>query len=206
MSLTNIIIIFPLFVQWARVGAHSITRNEGTRINVKKEIVSKKYNPSNTNYDFMILVLEEPAPEDIPLARLHDGSDMLRDGDSLTVIGWGNTATSGWSMPDKKQHVEVKYIDTDDCNSRNSYDGKITNAMMCAGEDSGGEDACQGDSGGPLVRLGEEGKPDELVGVVSWGYGVSKSLRPHFSLTVPLECLAHMIFLCLSIVSTVWQC
>jgi trypsin len=163
---------------WARVGAHSITRNEGTRIKVKKEIVSKKYNPSNTNYDFMILVLEEPAPKDIPLARLHDGSDELRDGDSLTVIGWGNTATSGWNMPDKKQHVEVKYIDTDDCNSRNSYNGQITNAMMCAGEDRGGEDACQGDSGGPLVRLGERGEPDELVGVVSWGYGCGSATHP----------------------------
>ena len=45
--------------------------------------------------------------------------------------------------------------------------------MLCAGETEGGEDACQGDSGGPLMRLGSGNEPDELVGVVSWGYGVS---------------------------------
>lgn len=163
---------------WARVGAHRITRNEGTRIKVKKEIVSKNYDPRNTNYDFMILVLEEPAPEDIPLAKIHDGSDELRDGDSLTVIGWGNTATQGWDMPDVKQHVEVKYIPNDECNSRDSYNGEITNAMLCSGEDRGGEDACQGDSGGPLVRLGDGGQPDELVGVVSWGYGCGSAKHP----------------------------
>lgn len=162
---------------WARVGAHRITRNEGTRIKVKKEIVSNDYDPRNTNYDFMILVLDEPAPANIPLAKIHDSED-LRDNDSLTVIGWGNMATDGWDMPDVKQHVEVKYITTDDCNQRNSYDGQITDAMMCAGERGGGEDACQGDSGGPLVRLGNGQKPDELVGVVSWGYGCGSARHP----------------------------
>jgi trypsin len=41
---------------WARVGAHNISRNEGTRIKVKKEIKHKNYDPGTTNYDFMILV------------------------------------------------------------------------------------------------------------------------------------------------------
>lgn len=164
---------------WARVGAHRISRNEGNRIRVKEEIVSKKYNSRSTDYDFMILVLEDPAPADIPLARLHDGSDRLREGDSLTVIGWGNmNPGNGWDMPDTKQHVEVKYIETDDCNARKSYNGQITDAMLCAGEDQGGEDACQGDSGGPLVRLGSGGEPDDLVGVVSWGYGCGSAQHP----------------------------
>lgn len=149
---------------WARVGAHDITnRNEGRRIKVKKEIVSPDYDARSTNFDFMILVLEEAAPDDIPLALLHDGEEILRDNDSLTVIGWGNTNPgNGWNMPDVKQHVEVKYIPTNECNSKNSYNGQITDAMMCAGEDGGGEDACQGDSGGPLVRLGGGGRPDEV--------------------------------------------
>lgn len=81
-------------------------------------------------------------------------------------------------MPDTKQHVEVKYIETDDCNARKSYNGQITDAMLCAGEDQGGEDACQGDSGGPLVRLGSGGEPDDLVGVVSWGYGCGSAQHP----------------------------
>jgi trypsin len=158
---------------WARVGAHNIRWNEGEKIKVKKEIKSNQYNPSNTDYDFMILVLEDPAPADVPLAKLHDGSDALEDNDSLTVIGWGNRATNGWDMPDEKHFVEVKYVPNNDCNSAHSYNGEITNSMLCAGETRGGEDACQGDSGGPLMRLGSGNQQDELVGVVSWGYGVS---------------------------------
>jgi len=163
---------------WARVGAHNIRWNEGEKIKVKKEIKSNQYNPSNTDYDFMILVLEDPAPADVPLAKLHDGSDVLQDNDSLTVIGWGNMATNGWDMPDEKQHVEVKYVPNNDCNSGNSYNGEITNSMLCAGETSGGQDACQGDSGGPLMRLGSGNQQDELVGVVSWGYGCGDRKYP----------------------------
>ena len=40
---------------WARVGAHNIKWNEGEKIKVKKEFKSKKYNPSSTDFDFMIL-------------------------------------------------------------------------------------------------------------------------------------------------------
>ncbi len=192
---------------WARVGAHRISRREGSRIRVKEEIISKKYNSRTTDYDFMILVLEDPAPPDIPLARIFDGSDRLREDDSLTVIGWGNmNPGNGWDMPDVKQHVEVKYIETDDCNARNSYNGQITDAMLCAGERNGGEDACQGDSGGPLVRLGRNGEPDDLVGVVSWGYGVSRQhcCVPHFFLAVPrlIFCSHHSLLACLC--HTVW--
>lgn len=162
---------------YARVGAHNISGNEGTRIKVKEQIKHKSYHADTTNYDFMILVLDEPAPASTPLARLHERED-LRDGDSLTVIGWGNMNPGyGWDMPDIKQHVEVKYIETDDCNRQGSYNGEISNAMMCAGESEGGEDACQGDSGGPLVRLNSNGF-DELVGVVSWGYGCANAKYP----------------------------
>lgn len=154
-----------------RVGAHDISRDEGKVIKVTKQVTHNQYKPDTTDYDFMILKLQEPVPAGTPIAKLHDRDD-LRDGDSVHVIGWGNMNANGFEPAKVLQHVEVKYIPNDECNQ--AYGGEITNAMLCAGEDNGGEDACQGDSGGPLVR--KDGNGHTLVGVVSWGYGVSNFL------------------------------
>ena len=52
---------------------------------------------------------------------------------------------------------------------KESYDGKITSGMLCAGYPKGGKDSCGGDSGGPLVWHSAGGAI--LLGVVSFGKG-----------------------------------
>lgn len=154
-----------------RVGAHDISKKEGKVISVTKQIIHNQYDPDTTDHDFMILQLAEPVPAGTPIAKLHNRDD-LQDNDSLHVIGWGNMNANGFKPAKVLQHVEVKYIPNNQCNQ--AYDGEITKVMLCAGEDNGGEDACQGDSGGPLVS--KDGSDHTLVGVVSWGYGVSNFL------------------------------
>ena len=56
-----------------------------------------------------------------------------------------------------------------------SYDGKITQNMVCAGRASGGKDSCQGDSGGPLMDLADADSAVVQVGIVSWGWGCAES-------------------------------
>ena len=133
-----------------RVGAHDISRDEGKVIRVTEQIIHNQYDPDSTNYDFMILKLAEPVPAGTPIAKLHNRDD-LQDNDSVHVIGWGNMNANGFKPAKVLQHVEVKYIPNNQCDQAYGGEMKITNAMLCAGEDNGGEDACQGDSGGPLV-------------------------------------------------------
>ena len=48
--------------------------------------------------------------------------------------------------------VTVPTISNEDCKKRASYDGNITDAMLCADYPEGGKDSYQGDSNGPLVK------------------------------------------------------
>ena len=62
-------------------------------------------------------------------------------------------------------------VDAANCNDANSYNGQITDRMICAGLDAGGQDSCQGNSGGPLTRGLNNAV---LTGIVSWGFGCAR--------------------------------
>ena len=90
--------------------------------------------------------------------------------------------------PDILREVEVPIVSDADCRAASnpavtttdpetgqcvtgprSYRGQIPSHNMCAG--SSGKDACQGDSGGPFTVKSSSTNQNDLVGVVSWGYG-----------------------------------
>lgn len=98
----------------------------------------------------------------IPLAPANAGSLA---GEQASITGWGSTG-SGYASTLMEAVVPV--VTNEDCNDANSYNGKITANMLCAGYTAGGVDACQGDSGGPLVVGGPSWM---LAGITSWGTG-----------------------------------
>merc|ERR1719361_3125659 len=130
------------------------------------------YNGNTHDNDIMIMKLEKPVDFDpIPL---NFNDNLPRNDQGLKVIGFGRLV-SGGSSPRELQEVVVQYVDNDTCNRDESYDGDITDQMLCAGVPGGGKDSCQGDSGGPIFTY--DGGISQ-VGVVSWGRGCARPDKP----------------------------
>lgn len=92
-------------------------------------------------------------------------------GNKLRVSGWGYLKEGG-SLPANLMRVDVDVVDRSQCNSLYGSN-QITSNMICAGDvKNGGKDSCQGDSGGPVVLS------NQVVGIVSWGYGCARPGYP----------------------------
>ena len=74
-------------------------------------------------------------------------------------------------VADILQWIKAPTVSNSKC--AQSYNGAITDAMICAGYEEGGKDACQGDSAGPFVCKGPNHKAI-LTGIVSWGVGCAR--------------------------------
>jgi len=139
-------------------------------------IADPLYDASTTNYDFALCKLNTPVTIDESKIKLelNEANAQPQAGDDLHVMGLG-ALRSGGPSPQFLQHVTVPAITNAECNKASSYDGAITEMMLCAGfPETGGKDSCQGDSGGPIVKRTSNGDgtfTHTHVGVVSWGVG-----------------------------------
>jgi hypothetical protein len=97
--------------------------------------------PNTFDSDVAVWILKSNAAgmEKAKLVRL---ASEPKNGDAL-VTGWGDTETSGF--PIDLRQVIVPLQPKADCNDADSYNGAITNNMICAGLDASGKDSCQGD-------------------------------------------------------------
>lgn len=59
------------------------------------------------------------------------------------VSGWGYTSPTGGTIPSTLRTVTLPIIPSAKCNSSASFNGRITENMLCAGYELGGKDACQ---------------------------------------------------------------
>lgn len=154
-------------------GTASLTAG-GVRSSVLKLRVHENFSVSDDlkvyHNDIALLKIDPAGPQmrgkpivGIPLA--------IESLDSTTIV-----RLTGWGVTDvKKRHqattdlqlVEVPYVDNDHCNAKKSYDGKVSDNMLCAGEAD--KDTCKGDSGGPASA--EVSGVRYLVGITSWGEG-----------------------------------
>ncbi|MGR9438388.1 serine protease (plasmid) [Rhizobium leguminosarum] len=148
----------------------------GQRRNVEKILVKDGYEDAAKGQDVALIKLRSPLTltgntSAIPLVA--KGTDVSPETRAITS-GFGYTSEGG-KVSAELNFVDIPIVSTSICNAPQSYDGQITDQMICAGNAEGGKDSCQGDSGGPLV-FSPPAKP-ELIGIVSWGEGCARPLK-----------------------------
>jgi secreted trypsin-like serine protease len=152
-------------------GTQSLVKG-GTRRKIAKIRIHPRYDENTTDYDIAVVTLMTPAievPYFVTLIAPHQERDLAKAGTSSIVIGWGSTLRNSGGYPEQLQQVAVQIVAQNDCNDRNSYDGEITDRMICAGFNKAKKDSCDGDSGGPLIVRDEDGRWRLQAGIVSWG-------------------------------------
>uniref|UniRef100_A0A8C6U4H3 trypsin n=1 Tax=Neogobius melanostomus TaxID=47308 RepID=A0A8C6U4H3_9GOBI len=132
------------------------------------------HNSFNKNNDIMLIKLQIPVYLNnyISIIIMPRQDAEKEVGTMCRVTGWGLTDYTRKSAPAVPHTVKLPIFSKEMCNSSSSYNGAITDYMMCAGYIGGGKDSCQGDSGGPLVCDGL------LYGIVSWGTGCAEPQYP----------------------------
>ncbi|KAF3861183.1 hypothetical protein F7725_001438 [Dissostichus mawsoni] len=110
--------------------------------------------------DYSLAIYEGTEQQILPqlllrlIALLPRHGASISEGSMCRVSGWGYTSPSGGQIPSTLRTVRLPIVSSLTCNSSQSFNGRITENMLCAGFSIGGKDACQGDSGGPLVCEG----------------------------------------------------
>ena len=139
----------------------------GRRVRVVEVIRYPDYDRTTFDNDLALLRLAEPLAL-VPVRPLTADEEeaLAAPGTLATVLGWGNTVVEGSAPSSELLRAEVPIVDSEGC--KRSYQGSVTDNMLCAGYPEGGVDACQGDSGGPLLVPDGAGGWVQ-VGIVSFG-------------------------------------
>ncbi|ACA87857.1 S1 family peptidase [Shewanella woodyi] len=141
----------------------------------KRHKLKKIYGDAQT--DTALLELQEPVEGITPIKLITpELAAQLKDGDMMTVIGFGVTIENE-ERPVAKilQKADVPQFNQALCNKnyQELVGSRVNEFMICAGYAKIKKDSCNGDSGGPLFM--KKGGELYQTGVVSWGAQVCAS-------------------------------
>ena len=95
------------------LGAHSISRDLGSKFSVEKFIFDKRFDilDRKLDYDFALIRLTKPVKYNEHIYPICLPKNDFKNFDRLIVAGWGKlSAIKG--APDRLNEVEVEYIDS----------------------------------------------------------------------------------------------
>jgi trypsin len=155
-------------------------READIRLNAKRIIVYPGYVHPEKGRDIALIQLNGELPlsaaiQKIPLVR---NDSEIKVSSVFTIVGWGQTRADEASKSATLRFIEnVPLVGRDTCNLPLSYDGRITEDMICSGFSSADRerDSCKGDSGGPLIMYTSD--LAKQAGIVSWGEGCAVPLK-----------------------------
>jgi secreted trypsin-like serine protease len=160
-------------VEWITAYEGSNQYKRGKSLRVAEVHVHRQYKVVNdqlTN-DLALLKLERDAEAPRQkLASYHGVGAFLSEGNTATVVGWGNTETQGYKPSPILLQANVPIVGQKACLSIYPNVGQVA---FCAGYPQGGVDTCQGDSGGPLFVAGSNAEPVQ-AGITSFGKGCAQ--------------------------------
>ncbi|XP_038143516.1 tryptase-like [Cyprinodon tularosa] len=191
--------------QWVLTAAHCINRDDlyhtDVHLGVSQLDVSSPnkltrklseiichpdYHSYTSENDICLLKLSAPInfTNYIQPVCLASENSTFHDGVTSLVTGFGVTDSGQTST---LQEVEVPIVGNNRCTCYYQdlfniylllFEDLDTNNYLCAGLQQGGKDSCQGDSGGPLVVQNQNSSMWVQAGVVSFGEGCAKPMKP----------------------------
>ncbi|XP_034234255.1 venom protease-like [Thrips palmi] len=158
---------------------------------VQEKVRHPEFEQKLRYHDIALLRLQRPAvlSEYVRPACLHTAASVrLRDGDNVTVSGWGVEDFAEDQLSSMLLKARLQVTSQDTCNKSFSASTRIPGSklpdgikptQLCAGSKSG-KDACQGDSGGPLQVFTADAPycMQHVVGVVSLGIFCGSTTTP----------------------------
>lgn len=121
----------------------------GQLITVDELVIHPNFYQPKLSYDFAIMKLSEKIEftEDCHPIRLPKENQKVADELKCTVSGWGMNEKN--EKPRELQSVEVFTVNSKTCQKNYNTTRvkfRISESMLCAGNEEGGKDACSGDS------------------------------------------------------------
>ena len=153
------------------LGRHDLGTTDGELRSISFVLTHNDYDDGTNDNDIALVKLASASGQST-IGLIDSGDSAAQPGDDSTIVGWGSLSQGG-PTSETLQQVTVPVRSNAECEQAYGA-SSITDNMICAGLDAGGQDSCQGDSGGPLVVRTTAQDPWVQAGIVSWGEGCAQ--------------------------------